>query len=81
MIVQLSHYKREFKQIVCDTTNLEKVAREQQLEPRLLQSMKALSNGTPAAIRLKAAVLWKEFQEFGELACVMCSIMLQDADA
>lgn len=63
MIFQLSHYKREFKQIVCDTTNLEKVAREQQLEPRLLQSMKALSNGTPAAIRLKAAVLWKEFQD------------------
>ena len=63
MVFQLSHFKREFKQIMCDTTSLEKVAREQQLDARLLQSMKVLSHTTPAAVRLKAAVLWKEFQE------------------
>ena len=78
MIFQLSHFKREFKQIVCDTTNLEKVAREQQLELRLLQSMKALSNATPAAIRLKAAVLWTEFQEFGQIG--LCFLLVLEGN-
>jgi len=63
MIFQLSQFKRSFLQLHCDCSNLEAVAREQNLEPRLLKAMKALSHATPAAVKLKAAVLWQEFQE------------------
>ena len=63
MIYQLSQFKRSFQQLHCDCSNLEAVAREQNLEPRLLKAMKALSHTTPAAVKLKAAVLWQDFQE------------------
>lgn len=67
MIYQLSQFKRSFQQLQCDCSNLEAVAREQNLEPRLLKAMKALSHTTPAAVKLKAAVLWQEFEDSVEV--------------
>ena len=65
MVYSLSTFQREFKQVVVSCHNLEKVAREEQLEPRLLQAMKQLSHKTSAAVQLKAAVLWREFEAPG----------------
>lgn len=69
MIYALRQFDRSFRNVATNVSCLEAAAEEQGLENRLTQSLLRMSQSTPAAIKLKAALLVQEFHAFRQGLC------------